>query len=811
MTSHEGTSASKPPLFDGTNFAFWKIRMRTYLMALGADVWDVVETGYTKPVVLANKDDKLEFSFNAKGMNAILNGLAEAEFVKVMHLNTAKEMWDKLINSYEGNEKVKGAKLQTYRLKFEQMKMNEDETISKYFLRVEELVNAMKGLGETFDDSLLIQKILRSLPDKFNPKVSAIEELNDLKTLSIDQLLGTLTAYEMRINKDKSSTREASFKADNNTDSEFDEIEAKFVRRLKKGSGKYQGKLPFKCFNCGKIGHFASKCPHQKKAHNFDDEKKYKYKKYDKKKSLVVNNDNSSEETDSDSSCDDKTNDFVLMAKEDHDNKSTGSIDNEEEAVVDLEGELISALEEIDRLRFKNRKLKQVLTQFEKDSKEPDEDLALLKVELEEAKKIEDILKQQLSEKKLRCEALEEEIVKTRKEMEKFKGLYHQNLPSIKASEELTSILNQQRNSKLKAGLGYEEGSSSDHPSNTDSIKFVKSSNIDNSHPAETKKEDQPSKWNERKNPRTEFVDQKVYRPPQRRQTFLRYKNFFYGYCFFCSNFGHKAINCSLRFRYEQSRYSMNNYLPQQRLRQPSNKHSKIMNHVMTGRRTQEKHNNRYEHNNRYDLLYSESECYICQNYGHKAENCHLKKYNPDRNLTDENIKVWKKKVDDKCGLALSAQNKRNPWYIDSGCSKHMTGDRSKFLTLSDSKSGNVTFGNDAPGKVKGKGIVSLSNGKRKAQDVLLVENLKHNLLSVSQVCDRGCEVVFTSKDCKIKSVDSGKLVAKGIRTENNVYVLKEEEQGECNLSKYDESWLWHRQLGHLNFDHLIKLKNNGQ
>jgi hypothetical protein len=144
----------------------------------------------------------------------------------------------------------------------------------------------------------------------------------------------------------------------------------------------------------------------------------------------------------------------------------------------------------------------------------------------------------------------------------------------------------------------------------------------------------------EGKNPRTEFVDQKVYRPPQRRQTFLRYKNFFYGYCFFCSNFGHKAINCSLRFRYEQSRYSMNNYLPQQRLRQPSNKHSQIMNHVMTGRRTQEKHNNRYEHNNRYDLLYSESECYICQNYGHKEANCHLKKYNPDRNLADENIKV---------------------------------------------------------------------------------------------------------------------------------------------------------------------------
>jgi hypothetical protein len=244
MTSHEGTSASKPPLFDETNFTFWKIRMRTYLMALGVDVWDVVETRYTKPVVLASKDDKLEFSFNATGMNAILNGLVEAEFVKVMHLETAKAMWDKLISSYEGNEKVKDAKFQTYRLKFEQLNMNEDETISKYFLRVEELVNSMKGLGEKFDDSLLVQKILRSFPDKFNPKVSAIEELNDLKTLSIDQLLGTLTAYEMRISKDKSSTREASFKADKNTDSELDDIEAKFVRRLKKGSGKYQGIFP---------------------------------------------------------------------------------------------------------------------------------------------------------------------------------------------------------------------------------------------------------------------------------------------------------------------------------------------------------------------------------------------------------------------------------------------------------------------------------------------------------------------------------------------------------------------------------------
>jgi hypothetical protein len=96
----------------------------------------------------------------------------------------------------------------------------------------------MKGLGETIVESFLVHKILRSLLDIFNSKVFAIEEIDDLKMLTLDQFLGTLTAYEMRITKGKSITRETSFKVHKNTDSDIDEIEANFVRRLKKGSGK---------------------------------------------------------------------------------------------------------------------------------------------------------------------------------------------------------------------------------------------------------------------------------------------------------------------------------------------------------------------------------------------------------------------------------------------------------------------------------------------------------------------------------------------------------------------------------------------
>ena len=72
-----------------------------------------------------------------------------------------------------------------------------------------------------------------------------------------------------------------------------------------------------------------------------------------------------------------------------------------------------------------------------------------------------------------------------------------------------------------------------------------------------------------------------------------------------------------------------------------------------------------------------------------------------------------------------------------------MTGDRKKFITFDEKKFRNVTFGNDKSGKIKGKGSIILDNGRGKAQDVLFVDGLKANLLSVSQMCDKGCEVLF--------------------------------------------------------------------
>jgi hypothetical protein len=115
-----------------------------------------------------------------------------------MGCSTAKEVWDKLKCIYEGDPKFKQVKLQRYRAEFENLKMNEKEDITTYLLRVDEVVNAIRGLGEELDESLVLKKVLRSLLLKYDVKVSTIEETRDLTKMTMDELHGSLIAYEMR-------------------------------------------------------------------------------------------------------------------------------------------------------------------------------------------------------------------------------------------------------------------------------------------------------------------------------------------------------------------------------------------------------------------------------------------------------------------------------------------------------------------------------------------------------------------------------------------------------------------------------------
>ena len=160
----------------------------------------------------------------------------------------------------------------------------------------------------------------------FDSKVSSLEEREDLDKLSMDELNGILIAYEMITEQEKPSIKEVAFKVSKKTkknnlksksysscsEDSYDEEEANFVRKLKRGTSKFKGKLFLKCFKCGRIGHFSSKCLYGKGSHSDEREEepsknKKKYQKSQKvnwlkKKTLHSREDNFSfDEDDSDS------------------------------------------------------------------------------------------------------------------------------------------------------------------------------------------------------------------------------------------------------------------------------------------------------------------------------------------------------------------------------------------------------------------------------------------------------------------------------------------------------------------------------
>ena len=252
---------------------------------------------------------------------------------------------------------------------------------------------------------------------RFDSKISAIEERLDLDTMKVDELHKILTTYKMRTEQEDSSRKEATFKASkqqntskqnpktecSNNDESDNEEEANFVRKLKRGTCKYRGKLPLKCFACGRIGHFASKFPYAKDSNNDDDsnykknKKFHNYKKgnngrFSKKKSLYSKEDNNSSDDHTDSDSDLEKILFMAIDTQEIPDNHEGS---EEEGEVDLEGQFISALGELEKERKKNKLLKKELSKIKErtqdfiNSEESKKAFMDLQVKLEEAKMIE--------------------------------------------------------------------------------------------------------------------------------------------------------------------------------------------------------------------------------------------------------------------------------------------------------------------------------------------------------------------------------------------------------------------------------------
>ena len=92
----KGQSLIMPPLFDDTNYAYWKVHMRAFLQSLDEKVWQAMEIGWTKPKEApADWDDaKIKaVNFNSRALNALFNAVTNEEFKKISSTETAKEAW----------------------------------------------------------------------------------------------------------------------------------------------------------------------------------------------------------------------------------------------------------------------------------------------------------------------------------------------------------------------------------------------------------------------------------------------------------------------------------------------------------------------------------------------------------------------------------------------------------------------------------------------------------------------------------------------------------------------------------------------
>ena len=115
-------SLNATPYFDGSNYAFWKVRIRAFLYSIDDSVWDAVEIGWTRPEVAKSTWDKTTLTTtntNNKALNAIFCGISLDEFNRISHVTIAKEVWQILEITYEGTKKVKDTKLQMLNTCFE--------------------------------------------------------------------------------------------------------------------------------------------------------------------------------------------------------------------------------------------------------------------------------------------------------------------------------------------------------------------------------------------------------------------------------------------------------------------------------------------------------------------------------------------------------------------------------------------------------------------------------------------------------------------------------------------------------------------
>jgi len=192
------TSFLTPPVFNGENYQAWAIRMTVHLEAL--DLWEAVEEDYEvtplgdNPTVNQMKHHKENKTRKVKAKASLFSAVSPSTLTRIMQMKSVAEIWEYLKKEYQGNERVQNMQVMNLIREFEMKRMKESETIKDYADQLLDLANKVRLFGKDFADERIVQKILVTLPEKYEAIISSSENSKDLSSVTLAELVKALQA-----------------------------------------------------------------------------------------------------------------------------------------------------------------------------------------------------------------------------------------------------------------------------------------------------------------------------------------------------------------------------------------------------------------------------------------------------------------------------------------------------------------------------------------------------------------------------------------------------------------------------------------
>ncbi|XP_031265038.1 uncharacterized protein LOC116123410 [Pistacia vera] len=191
-----------PSVFNGEHYHIWAVKMKAFLRGQG--LWQYVEENRQPPSLGQNptlnqlRMHEEETAKAPRALSHIHAAVTDLVFTRIMAYENPKEAWDKLREEYMGSTTTRNMQILNLRREFEMQRMQETEKVKDYVDRLMNVVNKIRLMGVELADRRVAEKVLVSLPERFEAKISSLEDSKDITQITLIELVHSLQAQEQR-------------------------------------------------------------------------------------------------------------------------------------------------------------------------------------------------------------------------------------------------------------------------------------------------------------------------------------------------------------------------------------------------------------------------------------------------------------------------------------------------------------------------------------------------------------------------------------------------------------------------------------